>query len=93
MTTIVNKKSGQPYDIYAGRPSIFGNPYVIGPDGTRDQVIRKFKIDFDFRIENDEDFRNAILKLKDKRIACWCDFPREDCHLRIIKEFLDNYEG
>jgi hypothetical protein len=30
-TTIVNKYR-EPFDIYIGRPSLFGNPYRIGPD-------------------------------------------------------------
>ena len=38
------KKS--PYDIYIGRPSRWGNPYKIGPDGDRDTVIEKYKGDY-----------------------------------------------
>lgn len=29
--------------VYIGRPSIFGNPYAIGKDGTREEVIEKFE--------------------------------------------------
>jgi hypothetical protein len=29
--------------VYVGRPSKWGNPFVIGRDGTRDQVIAKYR--------------------------------------------------
>jgi hypothetical protein len=34
MCEVVNKYK-EPFDIYIGRGSIWGNPYVIGKDGTR----------------------------------------------------------
>src|SRR5438034_79836 len=30
------------YDVYVGRPSPWGNPFVIGSDGTREEVIAKY---------------------------------------------------
>lgn len=38
-TTVVNKRR-ENYDIYIGRPSIWGNPFVIGKDGTRELMNR-----------------------------------------------------
>lgn len=32
-----------PHDVYIGRPSKFDNPFVIGPDGTREEVIEKYR--------------------------------------------------
>lgn len=29
-----------PNEVYVGRPSQWGNPFVIGTDGTRDEVMR-----------------------------------------------------
>lgn len=31
------------YDIYIGRPSIFSNPFVIGQDGNRKEVIEQYR--------------------------------------------------
>ena len=31
------------YDVYVGRPSKWGNPFVVGRDGTRDQVIARYE--------------------------------------------------
>ncbi len=41
-TTVVNLRK-ELYDVYIGRPSEFGNPFRIGVDGDRDEVIEKFK--------------------------------------------------
>jgi hypothetical protein len=43
MTTVVNRKQTQAYDVYIGRPTLFGNPFRVGTDGTRDEVIAKFR--------------------------------------------------
>ena len=32
-----------PFNIYIGRPSKWGNPFVIGRDGNREQVIEKYR--------------------------------------------------
>jgi len=96
---IVNIRSKEPYDFYLGREnktyrvkhSIFANPYVIGKDGDRAEVIEKYKTYFLDRVEKDPKFRNAALKLNNSTCACWCNFPHEDCHLRIISEWIEDY--
>ena len=40
-TRVVHCKRA-PFDIYIGRPSKWGNPFVIGRDGNREQVIEKY---------------------------------------------------
>lgn len=47
LTLVVNKDKGDEFDVYIGRGTIWGNPYQIGIDGDRDEVIRKYKYDFD----------------------------------------------
>lgn len=39
---VVNKRK-EPFTIYVGRGSIFGNPFIIDRDGTRDEVIEKYE--------------------------------------------------
>ncbi len=89
MTRVVNKNK-EPFDHYCGRPSIFGNPFVIGKDGTRDEVIEKYRVYFYDRIRIDANFRSEVLKLKDKTLGCFCK-PLA-CHLDIIAEYLDTAE-
>ena len=31
-----------PNVVYIGRPSVWGNPFVIGKDGTRAEVVEKY---------------------------------------------------
>ena len=85
-TVVVNVKT-EPYDVCIMRPSIYGNNYRIGIDGTREEVIAKFKTDFYERIKWDKVYLIAILKLTDKRIGCCCTpLP---CHGDVYVEFLD----
>jgi hypothetical protein len=41
-TKVVHCKRA-PFDIHIGRPSNWGNPFVIGRDGNREQVIEKYR--------------------------------------------------
>jgi hypothetical protein len=86
MTTVVNKYKSE-FDVYIGRPSIFGNPFSIGKDGNRAVVIKKYKAYFKTRIAKDSHFKQEVLKLKDKTLGCYC--KPQVCHGDIIKEYLD----
>jgi len=67
------------YTVYIGRPSIFGNPYTIGKDGTREEVILKFYM----FAQTNVSVQNAINNLKETDVlGCWCA-PRP-CHGDII---------
>jgi hypothetical protein len=87
MTTVVNLKK-EKYDVYCGRGSIFGSPYILGRDGTREQVIERYKEWFNFLLR-DSIFYNALLNLKDKRLACFC--KPLSCHCDIIAAHVNNY--
>ena len=94
MTEVVNLKTDK-YDKYIGRGSTFGNPYRIGDpkegkDGTREEVVAKYKEWFYYKIKRYELFRIAILNLKGKRLGCFCK-PLA-CHGDVIKEYLDSQE-
>lgn len=64
-TTVVNLRTDK-YEAYIGRSTPFGNPYVIGPDGDRGEVIRKFEVDFNARIGRDPDFKAKVKALEGK---------------------------
>ncbi len=78
-----NKKS--PYDVYIGRPGPWGNPFMIGKDGTRKEVIQKYKAWF---LNQPDLIKRARKELKDKILGCWC--KPEACHGDIIVEIIDN---
>ena len=74
--------------VYIGRPSVYGNPFVIGRDGSREQVISKFRTYFHGRINNDSVFRGEVEALRGKRLGCYC--APCACHGDVIKEYLEN---
>jgi hypothetical protein len=67
-------------------PTIFGNPFELGKDGNRLEVIKKFESYFLHKINTNEQFKRAVNKLKEKILGCWC-YPK-DCHARIIIDYL-----
>ena len=83
MTQIVNKKHSR-YDVDIGRPSIWGNPYIIGRDGDRATVVAKYKEHF---LESFHLKQLATEKLKGKVLGCYC--KPEACHGDIIIDFLE----
>jgi hypothetical protein len=82
-TRVVHCKR-EPFDIYIGRPSKWGNPFKIGKDGSRQEVIHKYK---EMIIVNTELIKQIPLELKGKTLGCWCKpYP---CHGDILAELAD----
>jgi len=75
-TTVVNCRTQQ-YDVYIGRPSIWGNPYQIGPDGTRDEVLQKFK-QYLLEGQGREELEPRLDEMVGKRLGCYC--APKHCH-------------
>ena len=84
MIRVVNKRDGVPYDVYVGRPSKWGNPYRLGPDGYRADVIRKYRI---WLREHPDIVAAAKRELRGKVLACWCaPLP---CHADVLAEIAN----
>jgi len=81
-TIVVNKKHDS-FDIYIGRPSIWGNPFKIGIDGTREQVIEKYR---DYIFHNPYLMRR-LYELRGKRLGCYCK-PLA-CHGDVLVELIE----
>ena len=86
-TKIVNVYKDD-YDVYIGRPIIYGNPYIIGIDGDRDKVINKFEIYFNNRIKTDHYYKKRVLLLKGLTLGCYC--APQKCHGDIYVNWLEN---
>ena len=71
-----------PYDVYIGRPSKWGNPFTVGKDGTREEVIIKYRKWLD-EPEQEELF-DSISELCGKVLGCWCS-PKA-CHGDVLHE-------
>lgn len=87
-TTVVNVRT-DPCDVYIGRPSPFGNPFIIGRDGDRTAVIAKFTTWFERELRNNSWFRDQVLNLRGKRLGCYC--APAACHGDVIAQYLNTY--
>ena len=82
-TRVVHWKK-EPYDIYIGRQSIWGNPFKIGPDGTRDEVIEKYRV----WVKQQPMIMHSLKELKGKTLGCWC--KPHACHGDVLVELADD---
>lgn len=85
-TTVIHIRDGDDDDVYIGRPFKWGNPFVIGADGTREEVIAKYRA---WLYEPAQARLRAAIKteLKGKRLACYC--APEACHGDVLAEIAD----
>lgn len=77
----------EPFDVYIGRPSKWGNPFVIGVDGTRAEVIEKYRSWLEDRVISR---RLNLDELRGKTLGCWC--APKPCHGDVLLEMLDLFE-
>ncbi len=91
---IVSIQSKKPYTKYCGRynkhynleQSKWANPFVIGKDGTREEVIELYRL----WINCQPDLLEALPELRGQTLACWCEVDRERCHLEILAELANS---
>lgn len=83
MPKVLNKyKDGVPTNaIYIGRPSKWGNPFVIGKDGTREEVITKYRA---WLLAQPEKVEEAKRELAGKDLVCFC--APKGCHGDVLLE-------
>lgn len=82
------------------RPSPLGNPFRIGVDGTRDEVIAKYRTWLEERLQR-RDYPAALALLDDivaavrvgRRVtlACWC--APLLCHASVVAEIVLRLAG
>ena len=82
-TTVVHRRD--PHDVYIGRPSRFANPFLIGPDGTREDVIEKFR---EYVLAQPSMLKIIRRQLRGKRLGCWC--APKPCHGDVLAEIADS---
>lgn len=80
--------------IYLGRPSALGNPFVIGRDGSRADVIRKYESWLLGQTEKSEPVMELerVTRLAGNghlvELECWCSpLP---CHAEVVKRIIEH---
>src|SRR5262245_45541659 len=71
------RTAGSDY-VYVGRPSAWGNPYRIGPDGDRAAVIAQYRR----YLWRRKDLLARLPELTGKRLGCWCH--PQPCHAAVL---------
>ena len=69
--------------VYIGRPSKWKNPYKIGKDGSRSEVIDKFEKYATLKLENEPKWLEPLIG---KDLYCYC--APEACHGDVIIKLL-----
>ena len=92
---IVVNKYKEPYDVYIGRGSKWGNPFTHISDkqtkaefivSTREESIEKFREYIIERISNGEVQIDDLLELAGKRLGCFC--KPKSCHGDVLVEIV-----
>jgi Domain of unknown function (DUF4326) len=90
-TRVVHCKR-EPYDIYIGRPnrglpgSKWRNPFHIGRDGDREEVITKFARWF----VTQQQLVDALHELRGNVLGCWC--APNACHGHFLAYMADGLD-
>jgi hypothetical protein len=74
--------------IYVGRPTKWGNPYVIGRDGDRNEVIRKYRKYIIDNLMTSDLCARDLEDLRGKDLVCWC--APKPCHADILLEIANS---
>jgi len=82
LTRVANCRS-EPFDVFIGRPSKWQNPFHVGPDGTRKEVVAQFR---EWFIRKPHLLR-AVRHLRGKTLGCHC--PPQPCHGHVIAELAN----
>ena len=86
----IKKEDGEK-ERFPKRSSIFANPFKIGSDGSRDEVLEKYRIYITKKLDNNNSLQEELLKLEGKNLGCWC--APEPCHANILLELIDLYKN
>ncbi len=93
-----------PNTVYVGRPTVFGNPYLVNKPPpkwpadkpwSREQAVRMYEILLagGWRLRRPPGYtivKRAMEELEGKNLACWCPL-NEPCHADILLLYANAY--
>ena len=65
------------------RRTKWGNPFKVGVDGSREEVIARYRADLWRRIRAGEIALEELANLASCWLACWC-YPDRSCHGEVL---------
>ena len=82
-----------PGQAYVGRPSVLGNPFVVGRDGSRNEVIAQYRRWHGARLQEtnspqEHEMRRLLARAAagELELLCWCHpLP---CHAEVVRSGL-----
>ena len=79
-----------PDTIYVGRPTVWGNPYVVGSKLLNGETLAAEKAVALYRQHVHEvfDLRTIRTRLGGRNLACWCALDRP-CHADVLLELAN----
>lgn len=86
MTTKIVNLTKDSFDVYVGRPSKYGNPFMIGRDGSRGECVELFR---QWVYTQPELLADIRLNLTGKTLGCYC--KPSVCHADILAEICDQH--
>lgn len=85
----------EPFDIYIGRPSFWGNPY-----SHKEGTVATFKVDtveeavakYEEYVRSSPPHMKMLKGLKGKTLGCWC--PKDKpCHGKVLLKLVEEKHG
>jgi hypothetical protein len=88
MAKVINIRDREdtPDEVYIGRGSKWGNPFVIGRDGNREVVIEKYR-----EYIMGTELPKQVNELSGKTLVCYC--KPHSCHGDVLIELLGENNG
>ena len=75
-----------PYQVRIDRATKWGNPFIIGRDGTRADVIVKYEQ----WLRQQPELMAALTELRGKTLGCWC--APQPCHGDVLARLADKLD-
>ena len=94
MTTVHSLRSERMAagDVRIDRQTEWGNPFVIGRHGTRDEVVRRYENRMRGRmVRGESGLREKLATLHGKRLFCWC--APLNCHGNVLAKLAAELVG
>lgn len=84
---VVNIKRDFSAEVFIGRESQWGNPFEIGKDGNRKQVIKKYE---KWLVKTQPQLLKQVHELKGKVLGCYC--APKYCHGEVLVRLSNEYD-